>query len=153
MASSGSATRALISSQLISAAVALIEVSLRIKWPDYRTAATGALDKPNAAGLPMALPNAYSKLIALVVVVVAHHRIGGHIDGKHRGELPEARFDPTAPVVEVSARVGVLTAEESTPHAAADHVIPRGVGKRNQGRAGAGHGRRMAEGGGMSTEQ
>jgi hypothetical protein len=39
-------------------------------------AATGTVDKPNAAGLPMALPNAFSKLVVLVVVVVAHHRIG-----------------------------------------------------------------------------
>jgi hypothetical protein len=39
----------------------------------------------------------------VTVEVVAHHRIGGDIDGEYRSELLQALDDPAAPVLEVAA--------------------------------------------------
>ncbi len=35
--------------------------------------------------------------------MVAHHRIGRHVDGEHRGQLTDAGFDPAAAVLEALA--------------------------------------------------
>jgi hypothetical protein len=49
--------------------------------------------------------------------VVAHHRIGGDIDGEHRRQLPQALDDPAAPVLEVAAGVAIHAAEIRAPDA------------------------------------
>jgi len=74
------------------------------------------------------------------VVVVAHHRVGGDVDGEYRSELGDARLDPAAAVVEVLAAVPVMAAQKGAAHAAAHHVVPRRVGERDEGGTGAGHG-------------
>ncbi len=74
------------------------------------------------------------------VVVVAHHGIGGDVDGEDPGELHDALSDPAAAVVEVLTGKMVLSAQEGAPHAPAHAVVPRGVFDGDEGGAGAGHG-------------
>ena len=56
-------------------------------------------------------------------VVVAHHRVGGHIDGEDRGELADACFHPGAAVLEAAACVRIMPAQEGAAHAAVDDVV------------------------------
>ena len=57
-----------------------------------------------------------------------------------RSELGDARLYPAAAVVEVLAAVPVSAAQKGAAHAAAHDVVPGGVGGRDEGGAGAGHG-------------
>jgi transposase len=57
-------------------------------------------------------------------VVVAHHGIGGDVDGKHPGQLTQAGLDPAAAVLVVLAGGMILPAEEGTAHAAGNDVVP-----------------------------
>ena len=47
--------------------------------------------------------------------MIAHHRVGGDIDGEHRSELLQTLDDPAAPVLEVAAGVVIHTAEICAP--------------------------------------
>jgi len=58
-------------------------------------------------------------------------------------ELLYALDDPGTAMFEALTAVGILAAQEGAAHAARDHVIPRGVGERDEGGAGAGHGVRL----------
>ena len=55
------------------------------------------------------------------------------------GQLPDARFNPAPAVLKVLARVRVVPAQKGPAHAAVDDVVPRRVGQRDEGAAGAGH--------------
>jgi hypothetical protein len=48
------------------------------------------------------------------VELVAHHHVGGDIDGEHCRELLQALNDPAAPVLEIPAGVVSLAAEIRT---------------------------------------
>jgi hypothetical protein len=61
------------------------------------------------------------------VVVVAHNRVCGNVDGKHAGELTDALFDPAAAVLKVLPGGMVFTAEKSAAYAAAHDVVPGGI--------------------------
>ena len=67
------------------------------------------------------------------MVVVAHHGVGRHVNGEHRGQLADAGFYPTPAVVKVLASGSVLAAQKSAAHTAVHHVVPRRVGEGNQG--------------------
>ena len=75
--------------------------------------------------------------------MVAHHRIGGHVDGEYRGQLTDTGLDPATAVLKALAADGVVPAQKGTAHTAVDHVVPRCVGQRDEGRAGTGHGRSL----------
>ena len=70
--------------------------------------------------------------------MVAHDRIGGHVDGEDRGQLANACLYPAPAVVKVLPCGLILTTQESLAHTAVDHVVPRRVGQRNKGAAGHG---------------
>ena len=59
------------------------------------------------------------------VVVVAHHRIGAQVDGKHLRQLVKADLDPAASVLEVAAGDGILAAQECAANAATDTMVIR----------------------------
>lgn len=70
------------------------------------------------------------------VVVVAHDRIGGLIDGKDVGQLFDAGGDPFAAVFVALANTVVFTAKQGTTHTAGDAVVPgrvRGADERGRG--------------------
>ncbi len=48
------------------------------------------------------------------VIVVIHHRVGGHIDGEQGSKLLHTLDDPAAAVVEIQARERVLATQEAT---------------------------------------
>ena len=52
------------------------------------------------------------------MIVVAHHRIGGDIDGKDASQHQQAVFDPLPAMFETADAVAVLAAQKSTAHAA-----------------------------------
>ena len=84
------------------------------------------------------------------MVVVAHHRVGGHINGKHRGQLTDACFYPTPAVFKRLAGVRIVVLKVAVG-CCGDHPelgaapaggaaeVPRGVGQGDEGGAGAGH--------------
>ena len=47
--------------------------------------------------------------------MIAHHRVGGDIDGEHRSELLQTLDDPAAPVLEVAAGVVIHAAKIGAP--------------------------------------
>ncbi len=62
------------------------------------------------------------------VEVIAHHRVGGDVDGEDGGELLDALDDPAAAMLEVTPAGVVLAAQEGAAHAAGDTVVVgRGV--------------------------
>ena len=50
------------------------------------------------------------------MIVVAHHRIGGDIDGVNAGKLEQAVFDPLPSMFETVAAVTILAAQKGTAH-------------------------------------
>ena len=78
------------------------------------------------------------------VVVVAHHRIGGHVNGEDRGQLTDVRFYPAPAVFKALTGSRILAAQKSAAHAAVDDVVPGRFGQRDQAGAGAGHDRKPA---------
>ena len=71
--------------------------------------------------------------MTLTPLIIAHHRIGGYIDGEHASQLLDPIHDPGPAVVVVFPRMSVLATQKGTPDAAVHHVIPRGVGEGNEG--------------------
>ena len=74
------------------------------------------------------------------VEVVAHHGIGGDIDGEDAGQLLDAVGDPAPAVGVVLAGLVVLAAQEGAADTAVDAVVPGGVVQGYEGGAGLGHG-------------
>jgi hypothetical protein len=74
------------------------------------------------------------------VIVVAHHRVSGHVDGEHPGQLFDPIHDPGPAMVVVLAGDRIIAAQKGTTHAAIHDVIPRRVGKGNERGTGLGHG-------------
>jgi len=60
------------------------------------------------------------------MVVVAHHRICGDVDGEDISEFKQALLDPATAVFEAAAAVAILTAEEGAAYAARYTVVVRG---------------------------
>ena len=60
------------------------------------------------------------------MVVVAHYRISGDVDGEDVSEFEQALLDPATTVLEAATAVAVLTAEEGAAHAARYAVVVRG---------------------------
>ena len=55
--------------------------------------------------------------------MIAHHRIGSHIDGENLGKLYEPRFYPFLTVIIILLGVVVFTTEKGAAYAAADTMI------------------------------
>ena len=55
------------------------------------------------------------------------------------GVLLISGFDPPATVLKVLPGMGIVPAQKGAAHAAVDDVVPRRVGQRDEGGAGAGH--------------
>ncbi|MBU1189838.1 MAG: hypothetical protein KKC01_12485, partial [Gammaproteobacteria bacterium] len=43
------------------------------------------------------------------MVVIAHHRIGSHINGKHRRQQRQTLNNPATPMLKAATGVGILT--------------------------------------------
>ena len=65
--------------------------------------------------------------------MVAHHRIGRHIDGKDVRQFLDARGNPATAVLKALAAVVVVPAQEGPAHAARDAVVPGGIGQADEG--------------------
>jgi hypothetical protein len=57
------------------------------------------------------------------VVVVAHHRIGAEVDGKHLGEQLESLENERFAMIEVASGAFVVTTKKRTPNASAHAVV------------------------------
>jgi len=55
--------------------------------------------------------------------VVAHHRIGGDIDGVNASKLEQAVFDSLPSMFEPMAAVTILAAQKGAAHAACGAVV------------------------------
>jgi hypothetical protein len=51
------------------------------------------------------------------MIVVAHHCIGGDINGVDAGQNQHAVFDPLPPMFETTATVKILAAQKGAAHA------------------------------------
>ena len=96
-------------------------------------------------GAPLLRPRAVD--VQHHVVVVAHHRIGRHINGKDVRQLFDAGGNPAPAVLEVLAAVVVVPAQKGAAYAARDAVVPGGVGEADDGGAGTSRGGGRLKGG------
>ena len=67
------------------------------------------------------------------VIVVAHHCIGGHINGKDVGQFFHAGGNPAPSVFKVLAAVVVMATQKSPAHTARDGVVLGGIGQADEG--------------------
>lgn len=66
------------------------------------------------------------------VVMIAHHRIGGDVDGERGGKSLEPLGNPSPPVFETFARRAIDAAKASAPDTSAHAVVPLRIGEADE---------------------
>ena len=120
-----------------SASISIVQADLRDSRGKVRSSFSGrpvratvrsmVLEWLGKRSLSCAAGRSQSLINVGVLYMLAHHRIGRHVNGIDVRQLLDARGNPAPAVLKALAAVVVVPAQEGTAHAARDAVVPGGI--------------------------